>query len=70
MALSVGLTCGIATQLLIDRHPSLSKPRVLAPYTKGICNPTRELLEIEGVVMVEMQAAWIRELVWMKARWP
>ena len=53
MALSVGVTCGIATQLLIDSHPALSKPGVLAPYNKEICDPIRELLEEEGVKMVE-----------------
>ena len=53
MALSVGVTCGIATQLLMDCHPALSKPGVLAPYTKDICDPIRILLEKEGVKMVE-----------------
>ncbi|KAF2828259.1 Saccharopine dehydrogenase [Ophiobolus disseminans] len=53
MALSVGVTCGIATQLLMDGHPAVCKPGVLAPYTKEICDPIRELLEQEGVVMVE-----------------
>lgn len=53
MALSVGMTCGIATQLLMDCHPTLSKPGVLAPYTKDICDPIRILLEKEGVKMVE-----------------
>lgn len=53
MALSVGVTCGIATQLLIDGHPALSKPGVLAPYKKDICDPIRTLLEKEGVKMIE-----------------
>jgi saccharopine dehydrogenase (NADP+, L-glutamate forming) len=53
MALSVGVTCGIATQLLLDGHPALSKPGVLAPYKKEICDPIRELVEKEGVKMVE-----------------
>jgi saccharopine dehydrogenase (NADP+, L-glutamate forming) len=57
MALSVGVTCAIATRLLIDGNLSLSKPGVLALYTKDICHPIRELLEKEGMVMVEMQAA-------------
>jgi saccharopine dehydrogenase (NADP+, L-glutamate forming) len=34
MARSVGVTCGIATQLLLDGHPALCKPGVLAPYMK------------------------------------
>ena len=53
MALSVGVTCGIATQLLLDGHPALTKPGVLAPYTKEICDPIRALVEAEGVKMVE-----------------
>jgi saccharopine dehydrogenase (NADP+, L-glutamate forming) len=57
MALSVGVTCGIATQLLIDNHPSLRKPGVLAPYTTDICDPIRELVEKEGIKMVEQKAA-------------
>ncbi len=53
MALAVGVTCGIATQLLLDGHPALSTHGVLAPYHKEICDPIRELLEKEGIVMVE-----------------
>jgi saccharopine dehydrogenase (NADP+, L-glutamate forming) len=53
MAKSVGVTCGIATQLLLDGHTALRKPGILAPYTKEICDPIRELLEKEGIVMVE-----------------
>jgi saccharopine dehydrogenase (NADP+, L-glutamate forming) len=56
MALAVGVTCGIATQLVLDGHPALSKPGVLAPYTKEICNPIRMLVEREGVNMVEQIA--------------
>jgi saccharopine dehydrogenase (NADP+, L-glutamate forming) len=57
MALSVGGTCGIATQLLLDDHPTVRKPGVLAPYTKDICDPIRQLLEKEDVVLVEQKAA-------------
>lgn len=53
MAKAVGLTCGIATQLLLDGHKALNVPGVLAPYKKEICNPIRELLEKEGIKMVE-----------------
>ncbi|KAJ9607482.1 hypothetical protein H2200_007560 [Cladophialophora chaetospira] len=53
MALSVGVTCGIATQLLLDGHPALSKPGVLAPYHKDICDPIRALVEREGINVVE-----------------
>ncbi len=53
MALSVGLTCGIATQLLLDGHQALTSPGVLAPYTKEICDPIREILERKGITMIE-----------------
>ncbi|PVH98077.1 Saccharopine dehydrogenase [Periconia macrospinosa] len=56
MALSVGVTCGIATQLLIDRHPAVRKLGVQAPYTKDICDAIRNLLEKEGVGMIEKKA--------------
>lgn len=57
MALSVGVTCGIATQLLLDNHPAIRKPGVLAPYTTDICDPIRALVEKEGIKMVEQKAA-------------
>lgn len=53
MSRSVGVTCGIAAQLLLDGHPALNTPGVLAPYKKEICDPIREKLELEGIVMVE-----------------
>jgi saccharopine dehydrogenase (NADP+, L-glutamate forming) len=53
MALAVGVTCGIATQLLVDGHPALGKHGVLAPYHKDICDPIRELVEKEGIKMIE-----------------
>ena len=56
MQLSVGATCGIATQLLLDGHPALTTPGVLAPYEKAICDPIRTLVEKEGVKMVEATA--------------
>ena len=55
MALSVGVTCGIATQLLIDRHPALCKPGVHAPYTKDMCDVIRDRVEKEGVKVVEQK---------------
>ena len=51
MALTVGLPCGIATQLVLDGV--LREPGVHAPYTKEICDPIREILEKEGLGMVE-----------------
>jgi saccharopine dehydrogenase (NADP+, L-glutamate forming) len=53
MSLSVGITCGIAAQLLLNGYPSLNTPGVLAPYSKEICDPIRTLLEREGVKMFE-----------------
>jgi saccharopine dehydrogenase (NADP+, L-glutamate forming) len=55
MSLSVGITCGIATQLLLDGLPALNIPGVLAPYKSEICDPIRQLLELEGIKMVEKQ---------------
>ena len=48
MPLSVGVTCGVATQLLLNGHPALNKPDVLAPYKKEMCDPIRALVEKEG----------------------
>jgi saccharopine dehydrogenase (NADP+, L-glutamate forming) len=53
MAKSVGITCGIATQMLLDGFPALSKPGVLAPYSKDICEPLRAKVEAEGIKLVE-----------------
>ncbi|TFY63258.1 hypothetical protein EVG20_g6390 [Dentipellis fragilis] len=51
MALTVGLPCGIASQLVLDGV--LSAPGVQVPYSKEICDPIREVLEKEGLGMVE-----------------
>ena len=53
MSKSVGITCGIATQLLLDGSAGFNKPGLLAPHTAEICNPIRELLTPEGIEMVE-----------------
>jgi saccharopine dehydrogenase (NADP+, L-glutamate forming) len=53
MAFSVGITCGIAAQLLAKGHSAFSTPGVLAPYKKDICDPIREEVEREGIKMVE-----------------
>ena len=53
MAKSVGVTCAIAAQLLLDGHEAFSIPGVVAPYKKEICDPIRELLEKEGIKMVD-----------------
>ncbi|KAK8017750.1 saccharopine dehydrogenase [Apiospora rasikravindrae] len=54
MAKSVGVTCGIATQLLVDGHPVIAKPGVVAPYTKEICDLLREQVEREGIEFKEV----------------
>ncbi|KAJ7632296.1 saccharopine dehydrogenase [Roridomyces roridus] len=51
MALTVGLPCGIATQLVLDGV--LTMPGVHAPYSKEICDPIREKLESEGLGLTE-----------------
>lgn len=51
MALTVGVPCGIATQLVLDGV--ISTPGVLVPYSKEICDPIRKQLEKEGIGMVE-----------------
>ncbi|KAJ7273375.1 saccharopine dehydrogenase [Mycena rebaudengoi] len=51
MALTVGLPCGIATQLVLDGV--LTMPGVHAPYSKEICDPIREKLESEGLGLIE-----------------
>ncbi|TFK49210.1 saccharopine dehydrogenase [Heliocybe sulcata] len=51
MARTVGVPCGIATQLVLDGV--LNQTGIQAPYTKEICDPIRALLEAEGLSMVE-----------------
>lgn len=51
MARYVGVPCGIAVQLVLDGR--ISTPGVLAPYSKEICDPIREILEAEGLGLVE-----------------
>lgn len=51
MALTVGVPCGIATQLVLDGV--LSEPGVHAPYSKKFCDPLREQLEKEGLGLIE-----------------
>ncbi|KAI8068025.1 saccharopine dehydrogenase [Gongronella butleri] len=51
MAKTVGVPCGIATQLILDGK--LNKTGVLAPMSSDINDPIIELLEKEGIGMVE-----------------
>ncbi|CDH59027.1 saccharopine dehydrogenase [Lichtheimia corymbifera JMRC:FSU:9682] len=51
MAKTVGVPCGIATQLILDGK--LTAKGVVAPMTTDITEPIIELLEKEGIGMVE-----------------
>ena len=51
MARTVGLPCGITTQLVLDGK--LNKPGVHAPYTKEVCDLLLVELEKEGIGLVE-----------------
>lgn len=51
MAITVGVPCGIATQLVLDGV--IDTPGVLVPYTRKICEPIRAVLESEGLGLVE-----------------
>ncbi|KAI9312128.1 saccharopine dehydrogenase [Dichotomocladium elegans] len=51
MAKTVGVPCGIATQLILDGK--ITEKGVLAPMTPSINDPIMELLEKENIGMVE-----------------
>ncbi|KAI0367148.1 hypothetical protein BV20DRAFT_1055125 [Pilatotrama ljubarskyi] len=51
MALYLGVPCGIAVQLILDGV--IETPGVIAPYSKEICDPIREILEAQGMGLVE-----------------
>ena len=51
------MTCGVATRFLLDGHPAVKKPSVVAPCTKDICDAIMEILEKEGIVLVEVKVA-------------
>ncbi|KAJ7432883.1 saccharopine dehydrogenase [Mycena galericulata] len=51
MARTVGLPCGIATQLVLDGV--FGTPGVHAPYSKEFCDPIRQKLESEGLGLTE-----------------
>lgn len=51
MALTVGVPCGIATQLVLDGV--INQTGVQRPYSKEICDPIREILEREGLGLIE-----------------
>ncbi|CAG8471539.1 1329_t:CDS:2 [Acaulospora colombiana] len=51
MATTVGTPCGIAAQLVLDGV--IKQKGVLAPYTLEIINPIIEILEKEGIKIIE-----------------
>lgn len=53
MSKAVGVTCRIASRMLLGGFPPLNQPGVLAPYTKEICDPLRARVEAKGIEMVE-----------------
>lgn len=53
MAKSVGIACGIATQMLLDCFKPFAAPGVLAPYSPEICDPLRAKVEAEGIKLVD-----------------
>ncbi|KAL0573667.1 hypothetical protein V5O48_008296 [Marasmius crinis-equi] len=53
MAQTVGVPCGIATQLVLDGEWKGKILGVTAPYTKEVCEPIRQRLEKEGLGMIE-----------------
>lgn len=53
MSKPVGITGGIATQLLLDGHPAVKRPGVVAPYDKVLCDALRERFEPESIMQVE-----------------
>lgn len=53
MALTVGVPCGIAVQLVLDGEGVFAVPGVHAPYGREMCEVLRERLEREGLGMVE-----------------
>lgn len=53
MSKAVGLTCGIATQILLDGFRPFRQPGVIAPYTREICDAMRVKIEAEGIRLVE-----------------
>lgn len=51
MARTVGVPCGIATQFVLDGV--INKTGVQVPYSMDIVKPLMEILESEGLGMVE-----------------
>jgi saccharopine dehydrogenase (NADP+, L-glutamate forming) len=50
---ALGITCGLATQMLLDGFAPSKEPGILAPYTPEICDHLREKVEVEGIKLIE-----------------
>lgn len=53
MAKLVGVPAGVASRLLLEGHPALKNPGVLAPYSIEITEPIRQGLVQEGIALEE-----------------
>lgn len=53
MAKLVGVPCAITTRLLLEGHPAIKQPGILAPYTFDIAEPIRLELVKEGIALRE-----------------
>lgn len=53
MARSTGITCGIAAQLMLEKHDAVAKPGVLRPYAPDLCSLMQTRLEQECLKPVE-----------------
>ncbi|KAI0327980.1 saccharopine dehydrogenase [Cubamyces sp. BRFM 1775] len=51
MARYVGVPCGIAVQMVLDRF--FGAPGIYAPHSKEVCDPIRAIIEAEGMGLVE-----------------
>ena len=56
MAKLVGVPCGIAARFVLEGHPAIKKPGILAPYSFDVAEPIRLELVKEGIALEE---AWV-----------
>jgi spermidine synthase len=54
MAKLVGVPCAVATRLILEGNPALKqKGKIVAPYSREVCDPIRLELEKEGIMLQE-----------------
>lgn len=54
MAKLVGVPCAVATRLILEGNTAIKqKGKIVAPYTREVCDPIRLELENEGIVLQE-----------------